>query len=219
MSQVEERDVQTKNDMIAVLDGLRKDHPKVARYILNATDGEFYPLDILVFAVLNRSASLIKGVTLLVGHNNLICATPLLRLQLDNLLRLHAAQLVGDPHAFATEVIKGTRVADIKDRTNRRMTDRYLVNKLSEDDPRIQKVYEHTSGYVHLSNQHINAALRLKGNDGRFEMKLDGTDSFDSEYPYLEMMAAFTEITNRLLCLVNSWGEAKAQIRSQRGMV
>lgn len=215
MSQIEEKDVQTKNDMIAVLDGFRKDHTKVARHILNATDGEFYPLDILFFAALNRSASLIKGVNLLVGHNNLICATPLLRLQLDNLLRLHAAQLVDDPHDFATEVMKGTKVTDMKDRTNHRMTDSYLVKRLSADDPRLQRVYEHTSGYVHFSNQHIYAALRLKGNEGRFEMKLDGTDSFDSEHPYLEMMAAFAEITSRLLSLVRSWGEAKSQMRSQ----
>ena len=210
--------MQTKNDMITTLEGLLKDHPEIAQHVLNASDGDISPPDLLIFAILNRSASLIKGFSLLVQHANLISATPLLRLQVDNLLRFHAVQLVDDPDDFSTKVMNGAKIANIKDRTNHLLTDRYLVDNLSVDYPRLKKVYDDTSGFVHLSNKHIGAAIKLKGSDGRFEMKLDGTDSFDSEYPYLQSIAVFTEITQRLLFLIYSWGEAKAHFRSHQGL-
>lgn len=114
-----------------------------------------FPLDLLASAVMNRSLNLLLGFCSLIEARNFVAAAPLLRLQLDNVLRFSAAWLVYDPHRFAWEVIEGTTVTDIQDSTGQRMFDWYLVRKLAEENPWAPEVYKQASGYVHLSEKHF----------------------------------------------------------------
>ena len=91
----------------------------------------------------------------MIRDQNFICAGALLRLQLDTALRIMAGFIVEEPHKFADAVMAGSRINRMKDREGKRMTDRYLVTKMSKNFPGVETVYEQTSNYIHFSNIHI----------------------------------------------------------------
>ena len=55
----------------------------------------------VLVSIANRSFGLINGFSVMVQRRNAVCAYPLLRLQLDNALRLHASELVDDQQALS----------------------------------------------------------------------------------------------------------------------
>ena len=134
-----------------------------------AKAGDFFHVDIMTMAVVNRSFELSKGFKILIEDENFLCAAPLLRLQIDNLLRYSATWLVEKPHEFVAEVIKGTAIKKLKDASGKNMTDYYLKTQLSADIPWISKVYDKTSGYIHLSDSHVHKIFSAR-NDGSFSI-------------------------------------------------
>ena len=157
-------------------------------------------MDIFAIAVLNRSLCLTEAFCDLLEKKNFVVAASLLRLQLDNLVRFQAAWLVDKPNEFATLVLSGRKISDLKDRNGKFMKDFFLVGKLSEKYPRMKEVYKQTSGYIHLSEKHIFNALGKKEKDLKepFTMKISSTDEFVTDKDYLEALAAFTAITGIL---------------------
>ncbi len=85
-------------EAIAILSEANELHLDLGKKMSEAYEGAIYPMDLLAAAVLNRSLYLIHGISRLVLDRNYISAVPLLRLQLDNVLRFHAAWLVDEPH-------------------------------------------------------------------------------------------------------------------------
>jgi hypothetical protein len=200
------------NKVTESTNNLRKiagEHQNMGAEIMRGASGAMYGLDILAIAVLNRSLCLLEGFCDLIEKRNFIAAAPLLRLQLDNLLRFHAAWLVNNPHDFSLEVLAGTHIRKMKDRDGNLMTDRYLVDKLSEQHPEMKSVYEHTSGYIHLSEKHIFNSLGKPEASGRFTMKVSSTDDFIKEADYLEALRAFFEITGILFSYMKGWSLTK----------
>ena len=170
-----------------------------------AYGGAMYPMDFLVAAVLNRSLCLLAGFSRLVEQRNLVAAAPLLRLQLDNGLRLSAAWLVDEPHQLAMAVLAGEKISSLRDRFGMRMTDRQLVTTLSADHPWIPSVYEHTSGYVHLSEKHMFNAIQAKPEGRAVVVKISDRDSFETDDPYLEAIGAFVQCTKLVLKYAHGW--------------
>ena len=144
---------------LAKLKDLDKAHLELGKQMFEAFGGALYSMDLLAAGALNRSKAHIAGFRQLVEVKNLICAGALLRLQLDTALRFHAAFLVEQPHEFALAVLGGQQVRDLKDRDSRKMTDAYLVEKLGQQFDWVPRVYERTSGYVHLSATHLLSAM------------------------------------------------------------
>lgn len=182
-----------------------------------ADGGAVYPLDLLANAVLHRSANLVRGYSLLVEQRNFICAAPLLRLQIDNCLRFYAAFIVADAHDFAEKVFKGVRVSKMKDRTGSLMTDAYLAKKLSRKHPWILRVYDRTSGYVHLSDTHIFNTFSpptpgdLK--ETKQQIVVGPGDCFAGDALYEEATAAFIEATRLLFEHLVGWVKTKDRPR------
>ena len=183
--------------------------------MIQAYDGAYYPLDMFVTAVLNRSYAHISGFRLLIGEKNLVCAGPIMRLQLDTAMRFHAAHLVGDPHEFALAVLDGKRVRDIRDATGEPMTDRYLKDQLGELYEWVPRVYDKTSGYVHLSATHMMSAFRAKPNDsassvGTLTGKISAVDAHLPDAIYVEAVDAFCAATSIILDFAEGWVFTKA---------
>lgn len=192
------------------LRALVDEHNKMGMKILKAAGGKLYPLDLLTIAVMNRSVALLTGFCDLLEKRNFVAAAPLLRMQLDNLLRFHAAWLVDKPHDFAMSVFQGERIRDLKDRNGKKMTDAYLVGELSKQHPGLSSIYEHTSGYVHLSEKHIfNSMTAKKGPGQEFNMKISAIDGFVPKEIYLEAMQAFLKITGILFSYLQGWALTK----------
>lgn len=188
---------------------LRYEHFALAKKVARADNNNVYMFDILINATLNRSICLLKGFISLIHTHNLVVAAPLIRLQIDNCLRLHAASLVSDPHKFALQVLEGIQIKDIKDRTGHKLSDKYLVDKLTEQIPWVRDVYLNTSGYIHLSDKHIYNSLNPGKNIGSLKMKITDTDAFVSDEVYCGAILDFRRSTNLLFHHVNSWAMIK----------
>ena len=188
---------------------LEKEHTDMGMEILKGADGAIYPMDILAIAVLNRSVCLLSGFSDLIEKKNFTSAAPLVRLQLDNLLRFHAAWLVEKPHDFATKIINGEKVRDLKDKNGKKMTDTFLLEKISIEYQKLKKIYEDTSGFIHLSDKHIFSSLGKVKDNGKFNMKIGSTDDFVSEDEYLMAIRVFYEITGILFRYFKGWSVAK----------
>ena len=205
--------------MIDALDEVKKEHVPLAKYITRADGGNVFAFDLFTMAAINRSLAQINGFVLLIEHRNFPCAAAILRLQLDNLMRVYAGTLVEDPHDFADKVLAGKHVRNLTDRNGKKMTDTHLLKEISCLDSRLEKVYETTSGVIHFSSTHVPLATTLTGetkNDGHFQIRLDGTVASEPEELYFEIIGAFTEITRLFLVQLREWGETKERIAAAR---
>lgn len=191
------------------LRGYKRRHIELGKYMLSPeqTSGIFQ-LDLLASAVMNRSLNLLLGFCSLIEARNFIAAAPLLRLQLDNVLRFSAAWLVKDPDGFAWEVIKGTPVKDMRDSDGQKMYDWYLIKRMAEENPWVTEVYKQTSGYIHLSEKHVYNAVSPQ-EDLQILTKIAEGDAFLPDRTYKEAIFAFKEVTDLLFQYVHGWGYTK----------
>jgi hypothetical protein len=201
-------------ESLAKLVPLDKAHLELGKQMFEAFGGALYGMDLLAAGALNRSKAHMAGFRQLVGAKNLICAGALLRLQLDTALRFHAAFLVEQPHDFALAVLGGKRVRDLKDRDGEKMTDAYLVKKLGQEFDWVPRVYERTSGYVHLSNTHLMSAMGVtegsSESDRLITIKIAAEDKPLPSWIYIEAVDAFRAATDIILRYVHGWVFTKA---------
>jgi len=205
--------IETTNKIDIALQKLRgfsKEHSVMGAAIMKEADGKLYPMDLLSIAVLNRSVGLLEGFCDLIQKRNFVSAAPLLRIQLDNLLRFHAAWLMDDPHDFALRIFKEEQVRKIEDRDGNYMTDRYLVDKISTEYPELKDIYEHTSGYIHLSYKHFYNSGRAGEKEMEFSLKISPVDAYVPEGIYIEAIGAFFQITDILFRYLEGWRISKA---------
>jgi hypothetical protein len=185
--------------------------------IWKSDEGRIFGVDLLVIAALRRALAVLHGFKILIENRNFVSAAALLRLQLDSSLRLFAGTLVDDPHRLALEVISGKRIDQMVDRDGKRMTDSYLVKKLTKLYPWIRNVYKQTSGYIHLSAKHFHAAVHEVGEDRHvaFQMAAQDSDLFPPRL-YLEATEAFLAATRVFAELLGSWFAAKDEAGNER---
>lgn len=122
----------------------------------NLTKDDFY-----FSAAANRCINLINGFVVMLQKRNLTCAGVLLRMQMDNCMRTYAAFIAEDRSAVIDCIINGSRVKDYKDTKGNKMSDGYLKNELSKQDPVFAQVYDQASGYVHFSDKAFYQMLEL----------------------------------------------------------
>lgn len=189
-------------------------HVDVAKKIL-----ELYasPANIYLITILRRSMSLMHGFILCIRSKNLMCAMPLVRFQVDNLLRLRAAFLTNDLDNFTAEFFKGTPIRDLRDKHRKKMTDRFLQRFLSTEYPWIEDLYEKTSGYIHLSDKHFYNALISLGSpdDTKIEMYIGPTDQIIDSKIYENAIEAMIFVTDELLVQIRKNIQATGKIENQ----
>jgi hypothetical protein len=196
----------TVKTALGKLAALESEQLEAFRRMYIAYGSALYPLDLLATGALNRSLAQCSGFRALVEARNYICAASILRLQIDTALRFFAAFLVDNPHEFAGSVLKGIHVDKLKDQNGKLMRDAHLVSRLPAKFSWIAKVYEKTSGYIHLSEQHIFQALEsLDGEERTLCIKVSATDKELSEKVYCEVIEAFCAATEMFLYYVEGW--------------
>jgi hypothetical protein len=178
---------------LAELRGLTKTFLDAGLRMSRAYGGALYPMDILATGALNRTLALLSGFARMIEERNLICAGALLRLQVDTALRFYAAFRVTSPHEFATSVLNGVPVSDLKDSEGHRLTDRFLVKSLAPDYHWLPRVYRETSGYVHLSEKHLLAPFSPapNGESRTLRTQVSAEDKPLPDAVYIEAMDAF----------------------------
>lgn len=199
-----------KTVLLRSLENMSKHHLQLGMSMLKADGGKMFGLDILALASIKRSMSLIKGFTALIKQYNYSSAAALVRLQLDTCLRFYAAFIVDEPHKFANEVLKGKHVRNMKDRKGKRMTDRYLVVSLTKKYEWMTRVYESTSGFIHLSDKHIFLSIDESHNSDKTISHRVAAD--DKNIPidlWIEMISAFKACTEVFMNHIEGWINTK----------
>lgn len=194
---------------ISQIEGLRDIHLSLLKKILLADGGKMFELDILASAVVKRSMSLCAGFSALVRSHNYTCAASLLRFQLDSCLRFFAAYIVEQPHEFASSVLKGVPVRKLKDRKGIPMTDRHLVDSLGGKYEWMPRVYEATSGFIHLSERHVFSVCRPGKTEDSISILVSETDEEFAEELWIEMAIGFLACTNALFDYLKGWAFTK----------
>lgn len=202
----------TEEDLKHIFDNLYKIEIlflKEAKLFLGT--GSIYTTDLYISAIINRAISFIRGFKLLATENNYISSVPIIRMQVDNCLRLYAGSIVSSPSEFFKEYLKGTHIRNLKDANGNKMTDFYLVDLLDKIFPGIQNLYNNTSGYVHLSNEHTFIQTEIiKDSGSRMETRIGFYDFYkiDEKVDFAYNMFKASEF---LLKLVSSWRIEKSK--------
>lgn len=187
----------------------------VSKLIFSAAGGKIFSLDLFMMGVAKRTLMLWTGFDQLMKEGNFVAAAPLIRLNLDNLLQLHASTLVSNPHDFAEKKMKGGRTSDFKDKHSQKMTDNYLAKTLSavKDFEWVANVYKETSEFIHFSGRHISSIFEeMEGNN--FTIGI----SDKMEIPHSanrQARQAMSAITYGILTYLQSWAYQKDAVEKQ----
>jgi hypothetical protein len=113
--------------------------------------------DLLLLAFAIRSLSIISGFLSLVEDMNYLCAAPLVRMQLENFVKL--LFIVKEPDyrdEIFRKTMEGKKWAEIKIEGNKRLTDRYLVKYAKRCGyPWAEDIYDKSCKFVHFSEMHF----------------------------------------------------------------
>ena len=196
-------------------DELPELHNAAGRALFESCSAEVFPCDALALAVLDRSLGLVNGVRVLISNNGYTSGMALLRLQIDNILRLHGVIASGDAHGCAGKVLDGKHLRNLKNKKGDKMSDGYLVRSLSSTIPWIQDVYDTCSGFVHLSDRHVHYFLARcpVGPDGKRVFSIGDEDEHVPIESKRQLIKAFVGTTRGVTKLVTAW----SQVRSAHG--
>jgi hypothetical protein len=174
--------------------------------IQEANNNAIYIIDLITVGIIKRSVSLLDAFCQLIETKNLLSAVSLVRLHLDSLLRLNAFSLVNDPNEVAYKVIKGDQLNKIKDRNNNYLRDRYLAEEMNKNYDWVLRVYEETSGFIHLSKKHYFYALTdVIEQDRSALLSISAKDDHITEQIIIEYLEAFKSISDLIIDHLTRW--------------
>lgn len=193
--------------LLKELEAVENDIRAVVMQMMKPGEVQMYPIDLMAMAVMNRAVSNIYAFTTMIRQKNFGIAAAVLRLHLDSLLRLSACWLHERPHELAMLILGGERLDKQKDMHKRLMTDKYLAERLSEKYPWVLKVYQETSGYVHLSRKHMLLANEVKDQNKHIS-KISRFDEVGKDQK-IEAINCVMEITRIQIGYLKAWNYQK----------
>lgn len=186
-----------------LMDGIQRTERELqGSFLPRLKNRAIYHQDLFLLGIARRTLAQSSGFRRAVEDRNSIVAVSLVRMQLDTILRLYALYWVADPEVFASAVFAGKQIDRLKAADGELMKDRYLRDRLAQQNPWVHSVYGETSGYIHFSNRHIHAALEpdIDGEPGRLSFAIGPHDRDKPDSYYCEIMAAFLHI-NSMICI------------------
>lgn len=118
--------------------------------------------DLFFVATLNRFVTLTDGFKMLIINRNLTCCGALLRLLLDNCMRLYGLSIAANMNEAIDTIITGERFDKLKDKNGKQMRDGYLKEQMANYDAKFKTVYDSSSSYIHFSEKGFFQSVRAK---------------------------------------------------------
>jgi hypothetical protein len=150
---------------------------------LSMISSNIYLFDIFLIAALNRTINISKAYVSLIRDGNFIAAAPLVRINIDTLLRLYASTISEyDRNTFALNVLKGKLIKEFKIKgTRKMMRDSVLCTELSNIKGMdwVSDIYRAGSSFIHMEKSHIISSLKF---DNEQEMLLHMTIGFHDKF-------------------------------------
>ena len=194
----------------AGLESLLSRHVEVAQEFLKGPGSGLRAIDMFLLAAVQRSHDIAAAVLMLCDARNLAAAAPLVRLQIDTLVRVSYMARSGDSDGVAHAVIAGVEFRKMKDADGEFLSDTRLLALARPHHGWVEPVYRRTSGWVHLSPDHLTAAFGAWGDsEGVFLTRVP----FDPEIVPLriwaELLGATAQATREILAYAQAWGAQK----------
>jgi hypothetical protein len=159
-----------------------------------------------LFGIARRALAQSVAFRQMIGDRNSLVTMAIVRMQLDTVLRLYALFWVADPEDFATKVFKGTKINKLKAKDGHLLTDKYLKDRIAQRNDWIPAVYEETSGYIHFSRRHMQAALELVDRkSGHVRLLIGPHDVGKSISYYGELLRAFRHLNLMIPVAAEDW--------------
>jgi hypothetical protein len=194
------------------LDVLRWHHVELSRRFLGASNGDIYEIDLVYLGVMVRSYSLVDGFLDAFDTWNPIVAAPLLRMQIDNLVRLSYIARAPSATDVARYVVGGGEFRKLKDQNGMLLTDARLVEHAKPVHPWIEAVFKATSGWVHFSPVHVYAGTRVRRDEGEsatLEMEIPLRPERIPLSALEELIGAMVKATHEVFGYVEVWEQRK----------
>lgn len=193
------------------MDDLRISHLDVAHKFLAADAGHLYMPDLLMMAMMQRSYGLVDALIDSVDAYNLVAAAPLVRLQIDTLVRASYVARCSDADEVIQKVLSGVQFRKLKDDDGKALTDAYLMMLAEPHHGWAKVVYQKTSGWVHLSANHILATWQVdsEGDPGRLRGGLPLRPDVIPESLWAELLGAMTQATEEIFEYAEMWTSRK----------
>ncbi|MBT1446059.1 hypothetical protein KJI95_16305 [Shewanella sp. JM162201] len=192
----------------------------LGKAIFSSDNGNMFPVDLLAIAAMKRTSGNMEGFITLIEAKNMAAARSLLRIQIDTFLRFSATWLVENPHDFATDVIGGKQIRNLKDINGKNMNDGYLVDVLSPEYPWLKDVYKNLCGYVHFSGSHLsNAVQSLNDNERMVTFHIGKEDIQYPEWSWIEAVDCFNNAVNILFYYIDGWIHTKNGVETANNKI
>lgn len=136
---------------------------------------------LFVNCVIDRAVNINRGFISLTKDDNYACAIPLMRMMIDNCIRLWGITLVDDAHKYIKVWSNGEKIANLKDRNGKRLTDFYMSQQFSLLYSDIDIIYKDACGFVHLSEQNLYMTAKRGVGKRKVELTVDGNDNLPNE--------------------------------------
>lgn len=185
---------------------LRKGYLKAFSDHFERANGKpFYASDLIMFGLMDRNIGLLEALPALIKSENIHALAPLLRVQLDGLLRLHAFKIVKSRDDLAIHIIRGSELRKFKDSAGNQLTDRHLVNSLKEQLPWVEPMYDTLCGWVHFSESHVFAAASEGNGEGQIEISIGGLRKRIKPELFQEALDATRAIHNATIGIISDY--------------
>lgn len=193
------------------LEEIKHLHTEIAQKILSANDKNLYLIDYFIISVLKRSLSLVSSYCILINNENILSAIPLIRLQIDSLIRLSLLNLYPNHRELIINTLDGKQLKDFKI-GKQKITEKFILDHLEKIYPNIKNIYYDTSGYIHFSYKHIIHSFPTINN--RTKIIISEKDEFLPD----DIVAGYTfvmyEYTMEILGTMNKWSITKDNIKN-----
>ncbi|OIA98720.1 hypothetical protein AK95_16295 [Paenibacillus sp. LC231] len=166
--------------------------------------------DFFIVAVSQRSIDIIEAYKQVIDSWNITSAGPLIRMQLDNLLRLVYISKISNSDEITLELFNGKSFYDFIDSEGKRLTDVRLRQHARDHYPWIDEIYKKASKFIHFSEFHMRIPIDESDKDRTiaFSIRKPAPDKVSREdiKSYFEIMNL---ITNEILRYIYSWAKHK----------
>lgn len=171
--------------------------------------------DLLYISIVNRTVNLNSAFTSLIRNNNFIAAAPLIRINLDSVLRMYASTCSEyNRNIFAEKVIHGERIDKMKNYEGKKLHDSYLVEEISKVEGMdwVKKIYQAGSSFVHFSDAIIFSSTKVRDELDRTAYFTIGIhDNFIDENEILGGIIWMNRIIDAIVIQCQLWMYEKCQ--------
>jgi len=181
---------------------------KISADIIKAGNHNVHKEDFYILSVINRAISLNKAFLLLLKKKNTLTAISVVRLQLDNVLRLNAIKIVSNRVEFLNYFFDGKPINKYKDGT-KTFHDKYLATKLEEENPGTLDLYNFLCNFIHFSDRHFEATkAKPKNENALFRVVIGNSDVLNNEEKNI-YKHNMINISNTILKIGKEWANTK----------